>query len=432
MVIPHTRMCIRYFFLFYLVSSLGCATYTDKTIQVTNSFLGLDYSQALKNLEESSLKDDHASQLLYNLEKSSILDKMGDYLESRNYLFKADRLVDQYFTESVSKTLLSFLINDSTQNYSGEDYEKILIHTMLALSFLSEKKYSSALVEAKKINTRLIEITQDYDQEYNGYSEDAFARFLAGMIYQVNGDYDDALIDFNKALEIYESSGYSEFYNGSVPKSLVTSLYSLALKRKRMKIVETLKDHYGVWLKDRPREFLFPDSSIIYVIHELGKIAQKRSADFFIHTSNGLLRFSFPILDKQKHYVYGRTGVQINNHFVDADNVADMNAIAYQSLEDRRGRLILKGTARIFVKHQIVQEIRETYGPLVGFAANILAVLTESADTRAWTLIPEAFYVSKLVLAPGTHKLEIFTNGKNPLKKTIVTKPGEVMIVRAS
>ena len=78
-----------------------------------------------------------------------ILDRLDEREQSRQEL-DADKLVDVLYTESISKQAASFLVNDSVTDYAGEDYEKVAIHTMLALSFIEDDDYSSARVEAKK------------------------------------------------------------------------------------------------------------------------------------------------------------------------------------------------------------------------------------------------------------------------------------------
>ncbi len=71
------------------------------------------------------------------------------------------------YTKSISKEALTYVYNDSAQEYPGEDFEKIAIHIMLALSFIEEGQLKSALVEARRINTRLAEINSQYDERKN-------------------------------------------------------------------------------------------------------------------------------------------------------------------------------------------------------------------------------------------------------------------------
>ena len=412
----------------------SCASYTEDTKKVRSSFLVGQYQQALIELEGSSIKNEKVSALLYHLEKSMILDRMGELDKSRKELFKADRIADKLFTVSVSNTAASFIVNERAQDYGGEDYEKIAIHTMLALSFLEDQDFKAALVQARKINTKLYEIVQEYDEKYRSYGEDAFARYLAGLIHHARGNIDDAIIDYKKALNVYESDSYHKFYVGSVPKGLVSSLYSLALTRGRTKILNRLeKDYKNLIAKYKKQTKSGASYGELVVIHEVGNIEIKRAKEFIFQFGKQVVRFSFPYIRKTRHYKNGATGVQLaDGTFVKASNVADLNAIAHQCLEDRRGRLLLKGAARLLAKGQLTEQAYKNFGVLGGLAANAFSAATETADTRSWTLLPEAFYVSKLVLPVGEHALKLKSNGKIVDIVKVPIKKGKLNILRVS
>ena len=170
--------------LFLIFIAVGCVTYSDEISQMNSLYRNSQYQEALKELEASSLKD-NKNRLLYHMEKGMILERMGDKKKARDLLDKASRISDELYTTSVSKTAASFIVNESTQDYEGESYEKIAVHTIKALSYLENSMYSEARVEARKINNKLYQITQNLGDKHNSYREDAFARYLAGLICHV-------------------------------------------------------------------------------------------------------------------------------------------------------------------------------------------------------------------------------------------------------
>lgn len=424
----------------HLLISLGlvallvsCASYTDRTHEIRSDYFSGRYEDALRKLEESGLNQESSSELLYYLEKAMILDRQGQRDKARKLLLTADRVVERLFTTSVVNTAASFVVNDSAQDYSGEDYEKVAIHTMLALSFLQDNDLQAAGVEARKINNLLHSITADYDQRYNSYSEDAFARYLAGLIYEARGEFDDAIIDYRTALKLYSARGYQRFYRGSVPASLVKGLYGLALKRKRSSLQEELERAYPDLCSAYKRQIAAHGDELaqIVVLHEMGKIAVKRTHEFIIPIDRQVVRFSFPYIPSPQHISYAPTGFELEAQgFIYADNVADLNAIAHYSLEDRRGRMLLKSAARLLAKAQLTEQARKNLGPLGGLAANAYALVTETADTRSWTLLPEAFYVSREWVKAGTHQIKIKNNGRLSEINTLQLAPGKLALLR--
>jgi hypothetical protein len=145
-----------------------------------------------------------------------------------------------------------------------------------------------------------------------------------------------------------------------------------------------------------------------------------------------VIRFSFPVIRKRSHVYWGGTGFLVDKQgaFVGADNVQDMDAIARQTLEDRRLRLVAKQGARLLAKGQLTEQAYKNFGPIGGIAANVFSAVTETADTRSWTLLPEAYLVSRQRVKPGRHTVEIKTGGRVGQIKTVEVKKGQVVILR--
>ncbi len=410
-----------------------CASYTDEVKELRDDYISGKYKNSLDKLEKSSLHDSSTNRLLYHMEKAMILDRMSDRKLARSTLVQADKIVDELYTTSVTKTAASFLINDSVADYEGEDFEKVAIHTELALSFLEDKQVSEARVEAKAINNRLHQITQNYDPKYLHYKEDAFARFMSALIYESLQNWDDAIIDYNQALGVYTSPEYAKFFDGAVPEVLVTSLYGLAKKRNRSQILSDLKKRFPNILEKYDAQIRqIPEGGDVVIFHETGHITTKKEKDFFLPIAGQIIRFSFPVIDKQSiDWMNTLTGLTVNGRYYAASNAVNLNAIAYQCLEDRRGRIIAKSMARLVAKGVLTREAQEHFGLLGGIVANIFSAATETADTRSWTLLPQAFYVNRVRLAPGKHTLEVKTASRVNDVKALTIQAGDLHLLRS-
>ncbi len=412
--------------IFVLISA--CASYTDETRQIRSSYMGRDYKSALAKLEESSLKSSSNSKLLYLLEKAMILQRMGETQKSRALLIEADKLVDRLYTVSVSKTAASFVYNDSATDYAGEDFEKVAIHTMLALSFLGDNDLDSARVSARKINSKLSEIVGTYDGKKGRYTEDAFAVYLAGLIYEAKGEWDSAIIDYAKALELYES-GYKIFIRGSIPDTLIQSLYRLLVKRNRKDRVAALEAKYPNELKGISGSKSDDDFGDVVVIHEKGHIAIKVAEDTALPIGKQIVRISWPVIRKSSRTGFGDSGLAVENGpQVTAENLQDMDAVATVGLEDRKLRMVAKNAARLLAKGQITEQAYKNFGLAGGIAANVFSAVSETADTRSWTLLPESYNVSRVRLKPGSHTIRIKTNGRQTRIEKVEVKKGQIVI----
>ena len=412
--------------LVFAVLVSQCSSYTDTTKKIRQDFRAKNYSEALKKIESSSLKNSERNRLLYLLEKAMIAEGLGDVKEARRLLLQADRVVDELYTLSLSKEAATYLFNESAQAYPGEDYEKVAIHTVLALSFLKEGSLDEARVEARRINTRLNEINGKHDKK-NRYSEDAFGRFLAGMIYEARGEWDSAIVDYRKALKEYEGN-YQSLFGTSPPKSLIKSLYSLLSKRRRFSEANQLKKQY-TWLGESDRRDGLGD---FIVIHPVGHIAIKKQKNFVTNFGRQIVRFSFAEIRPRKRYSVRKTGVQVGSDiFTHATLSQNMDRIAASTLEDRRLRTIAKAGARLILKGQMTQEAEKRGGPLAGLLVNLYGAISETADTRQWSLLPSRYYVTRMSLPVGKTNLSVYNDGKLTSVRSVNSERGKLKILVA-
>jgi hypothetical protein len=145
----------------------------------------------------------------------------GEYAKSNKafekaFLFGEDYKVN-YFTEAAS-----FLTNPTITLYRGEDHENLLPLYYKALNFLKLNQYEDALVECRRLNIRLQQLSDKYKNPEK-YQRDAFIHNLMGIIYQANGDWNNAFIAYRNALEIYNDD-YVTMFNVQAPDQLKKDL----------------------------------------------------------------------------------------------------------------------------------------------------------------------------------------------------------------
>ena len=299
---------------------------------------------------------------------------------------------------------------------------------------MADKDLAAARVEAKAINNKLEVINQRYDADNrNRYSEDAFARYLAGGIYEARGEIDDAIISYGRAIELYQGA-FAEFVVGGVPDQLVKSYWRLLKQRNRNDSLARIERDFPKLVANARREdkALGEDAGELLIVHELGEIATKSTSEFFITVGSQLVRFSFPVIRKPTAVVSWReTGIKVaGGAFYPAENVASMDNIARATLDDRRTRMVAKQMTRLLAKGQLAEQARQNFGPLAGVAVNVFAAVTETADTRSWTLLPEAYFITRVRLKPGTYTVEIKTEGRIGDIKTITVQSNKLLLLR--
>ena len=391
--------------LSFLFSS--CVSYSSKLASTADLYSSRRYNEALESIENLSILKKSSNRLLYLLEKATVLDELKDFRKSRSTFIDADKLADKLYTESLAQNAASFLYNDTVMDYAGEDYEKITIHTMLALSFLKERNLGSALVEARKINNKLYEIISGY--KHTSYKEDAFSRFLSGLIYESISEYDNAIIDYKKALSLYESN----YFKVPVPSYLVESLYIVLKARSRQDDLNSLIKKYP-YLKQLSWS---PSDSYVVTVRKNGLISKKVSRSFSIPVNGQIVSFSYPVIEDVSQARHQERAIIINNAiFTKEQLVQDMNSIARDTLEEKRLRLILKTSSRALIRAGVSRQLRKNGSDaalVADLALQISSIFTEKADTRSWNLCPASFYISRTKLKPGKYNLKFMDQNIN-------------------
>ncbi|HCM74756.1 MAG TPA: hypothetical protein DIS90_00120, partial [Cytophagales bacterium] len=132
-----------------------------------------------------------------------LLSVMGGYEESNEYLEKAFLFGEDYQKNYLNEAA-SYLTNPMITSYRGEDHEHLMVLYYKAMNFLKMGKYEEALVECRRLNIRLQQLSDRYQSDKK-YKRDAFIHMLMGIIYEADNDFNNAFIAYRNSYEIYQS-----------------------------------------------------------------------------------------------------------------------------------------------------------------------------------------------------------------------------------
>src|SRR6185503_7847510 len=133
--------------------------------------------------------------LLYLLDLGLSLHSAGRYEESNQAFLKADKIAEIKDYTSLSTEGATLLTSENIKDYKGEDFEKVLINTYLAMNYALMGDYENALVEARRVNHKLHLMVSEGQRKYK---QNAFARYLSAVLYEAEGEWNDAYIDYKK------------------------------------------------------------------------------------------------------------------------------------------------------------------------------------------------------------------------------------------
>lgn len=411
----------------------SCATYYHQHHDFNSEFAKGDLPGALEVLQKKESLANSKSKFLYFVNNGVLLSILGKYEASNEffekaYLFGEDYHVN-YFHEAAG-----YLTNPNMSVYRGEDHEHLMLLYFKAINFLKMKRPEDALVECRRLNIRLNQLSDKYRSERR-FQRDAFIHNLMGIIYQSTGDYNHAFIAYRNALDVYEKE-YSRLFSVAAPWQLKQDLLNTAWWTGFTEEFREYQDKFG--MQDHvPGK---PEAELVFFWHNgLSPVKSEWNINFVIdHRSDNVVVFtnenlgiSFPFqLEEQKEKSdlqrleifrvafpkYEERPEYYREAFLEIDSIAiplelseDISKIAFHSLRERMVLEFSKGLLRAALKKAAELSVKkedEGLAALIG----VVNALTEKADTRNWQTLPHSIYYARVPLKTGANDVR-FTIG---------------------
>ena len=384
--------------------------------------------QAIEQLEKNNTpgvitKD---KDILYYLEKGELLTLDSNYAGGRDSWLKADEFVRDWEdsvktdTSKVIGDIGSFLINDKTRRYDGQDYEKVMLSTNLTLSHVMQGNYDLARIEMKKTYEREKLIESFREKEYDKLQEEAKTQQVTVDVKQMK-EYPMAELDtpevnslkngFQNAFSHY-LAGY--FFEVTGETGLAEPGYRNALKlAPNSRIVQA-------GLKDVGRRRPGPKETDVLFVIESGFAPSWKSitVPIPIPLQKGLVvtPLSFPLL-KAENKGYVPANVSVAGKQLPVETLTNIDTMARRQLKDQMPGILLRTAIRAVVK-SVAQEQANKGGLVVGLLGNAAALVSEQADDRSWRTLPERISVARATLPQGVQTIE-FQTGAGAFRKEV-------------
>ncbi len=429
-------LCFTAVTVFSVVIS-GCASNYTRDMRHVTSSLRMDRpDQAVVEFRENFTDSTGRNRLLYLMELGNLLRLSGDYPASLNLLLQADRLSDQQRGIEIGQEVEAFLSSDLALEFRGADYEKVFINYCLAVCYASENNLEDALVECRRINDKLRALNLSYNENKNRYSDDAFIRYLMGILYEKAGDINNALIAYRNSAAVYDSS-YAADYGIPAPQRVKSDILRLSNELGMHSVFQNYSASWPdvSWDDEGPDEV----HGEVVVILEAGMIPPRIEKSYTFASDDRVYRVSLPAIAQKQLNTYTlslSSGDMHSQGFL----AEDLASIARKNLEDQAGRDIARAIARLVVKagvseagEQIVEELTEEnsgISQVTGLLLSIIGAATEKADLRAWLTLPSQIYIARLRLPEGVHSVNVIVNSRTIFyDESMSIEPGRINLL---
>jgi hypothetical protein len=444
---------------------VACSTLTRYPVETRDLISDFEAGSSERAFGQADKRSNKGlNRLAYLLEGGMILHTRGR-LEASNAEFdEAEQVIRRHEEKAVvslskgSAQVGSIFVNEKTLPYSGEPFEKVLVNTFKAANYLFLHDYEGARVEIRRSFARQKENERRHRKEYENAQEearkrgissrrvlsavdvhyqdqkqivrsvknlyeDAFAYYLSSIVYELNGEYNDAYIDLKKVQEL----------RPGVPP-VENDLLRMAM---RSGLRDELKDHIGSFGRE-PRPWEDEREGNVIIFFGSGMAPRKTEVKISIPIpSVGIVSIAFPKYETIPNPVrYGALYDSQGRQVAGTSVLTDLEAIAIRNLDDRMTTLALKQVFRSAVKGAMVKTARDQGGWAADVAANLYNIFTEQADLRCWQTLPQNMQVARVFLPAGRHELVFALHGDTggriqQREFALDVRPGETIFVSA-
>lgn len=433
---------------------ISCASYRTKLSDYYSNIGRENYAAALEAKKANRFLSQDRNKLLYYMERGKLFHLMQSYDSSNLYLNKADE-----FLESKRKTagdfITSNLLNPMTQTYLGEDFERFMIHYYKALNYLYLNDPEGARVEARRITLSTSEQEDKFRVGSDRYKQDAFAFTVQGMIYELNGETNNAFISYRNAVDLFLRNESQTYYGVHLPKQLVQDLYKTAFAVGFTDQIDIYSTKTGIAFEQKP----VAEGGELIVFFEKGMAPVKVDQSITV-TNDGINGFFFdgpygrtgvpfnyaaagwvkprPLNEfrmlrvaipgyEPRQYRADRFTIQANGESYTGELAQEFNVLAKQVLEERMVKEISAALVRMVVKKTSEYAVSEAAKAVAkssdkkdekkkqrdgeaaaltaGLLMNIFNSATEKADTRNWQSLPAFIQYVRVPLKKGNNQI---------------------------
>lgn len=359
---------------------------------------GVSPKQALAQLNKHVPSKDSKDRVHYLLNAAVLMQLSGDVRGSADMLNEAKKRIKTLDAVSPTELIGSVTLNDTVRSYVPSPAERVLIHAVQIQNYLALGELDSARVEVLQAD----QLMRDYRNDKNVNAQLASVYYLMGVVFELSGELDDALIAYRRA-----KTQMGDVIPNALQQALMTTAYHTGNREEFTEYVNTFhpktKDLdaikarqgwatiLGMYWQGRSVEKVSSDMAIFS--EELGQsisLSLPSYAAFKFDSVESPTPYDLASSQSERDWVMARYldwhQIESVNHRLEADLSAQMAGIT--------ARMVARAVARHHAKKELIkQHGQEFHSGLL--MLEFFSLFLETADTRGWSALPANILISR-------------------------------------
>lgn len=398
---------------------LGCSSYIDLSSSQHHVIQG-NYEKAYQNLQgqaPSLLKAQGPIIVNYDLGLLARLNK--NYTESNFLLSESERLIREAYTQSVTANLASYVLNDNTKAYQGEEYEDIYLNLFKALNFIALGEQESALVELNRSMEKQAFLKQKYEQYSKQAREYASQQGLGSIATEsyASSFSTSALINY---LAYLVAQSLGEESSSYFAKEQVKHAFSSQPQLYRFALPSSLE-------QKEPE----PDKERLHLISFNGQAPLKQERWEYVYLGpTNQAKIAYPVLVGRISNVQSIQVKANGQTQATLQKIESMSAVAIDTFRSKsqltKTKAVLRAMSKavgIAIYDSVIQQDDKLTAAeeLLGLIFRVAQDVSERADVRSTHFLPSEAWVGSIDLEPGLYDIEFsFLNATGGVLHTMV------------
>ncbi|WP_025564217.1 hypothetical protein [Psychromonas sp. SP041] len=375
-----------------LLSLTGCVSQQNNN-KLANELRQTTPEHILSILQENKPDTSDIAQYYLNLGYLQLLS--GEFTSAIESLSTANNEMQLLSAISITENIAAGTVNETLRRYSGYPLDRVMVHNMLALSYLFNQDIEGARIEMLQADVEMKKLSEG--EELSGQL--ASTHLLSAIIYELLDERSDAFISYQLTENILNKRQIV------LPEGL-----KLGLLRSSKKMGNDQEyDRYSKLYPSLAKQTRLDKQ--VFILYFNGVVSNKEQRSIVVPSFNGrqLIRVSVPGYPNTRP-LQQQASISDGLHRVNSALIENIDTLAKEDLDKEYPSILLLTTTRAVAKYKLVQEAQKK-DPLLGALLNLATLLSEVADLRSWNMLPATVQFG--YLETNFDNIAISTNNQN-------------------
>ncbi|MCL2207161.1 MAG: hypothetical protein FWB90_03585 [Fibromonadales bacterium] len=393
---------IRYLLLLIAIFLASCASPAKLRDETIGKPVRMgSYSTAISNIEKNKKKLYNSEDaFLFEFDMGVLLHYNQDYEESIKYFARAEQIIEDLYTRSVTNEAAALLTNDNVRPYRSYPFEIQWLHKIQILNYLALGEIDGAVVQSRRALLAIQSLKED-----EKFNENAALQYLIALSFEQQRSKDDARIAYDNAKKLFENSGHAPKLAKEVPENeqeiIVVGYAGTSPILSENKFWGTYAEgllllHY----KDAS------GSSQTITLIAPGLVSDGKTMT---------LQFAIPkMVDRISQTT--TFSVSIDGNTIRTEPISNTKNSLKKDLENGESAMLLRTATRVILRTVAANKAKEKMvsaagggaaGLLLSLGTDVATYAVENADLRLGIAMPLTLQMARIPAEPGKHSVKI-------------------------